>query len=126
MTSDIYDWNLPLEEIALIFRGGCIIRAEFLNVISAAYQSQANLTNLLIAPFFAEKVKEYQSGLRKIVCEGINSGISFPCLSTSLSYFDSYRKGRSNASLLQAQRDYFGAHTYERIDMEGVFHTDWN
>ena len=126
MTSDIYDWNLPLEEIALIFRGGCIIRAEFLNVISAAYQSQANLTNLLIAPFFAEKVKEYQSGLRKIVCEGINSGISFPCLSTSLSYFDSYRKGRSNASLLQAQRDYFGAHIYERIDMEGVFHTDWN
>ncbi|MEH7072959.1 decarboxylating NADP(+)-dependent phosphogluconate dehydrogenase [Neobacillus drentensis] len=126
MTSDLYDWNLPLEEIALIFRGGCIIRAEFLNGISAAYQSQANLTNLLIAPFFAEKVKEYQSGLRKIVCEGINSGISFPCLSTSLSYFDSFRTARSNASLLQAQRDYFGAHTYERIDMEGVFHTDWN
>jgi len=126
MTSDLYDWNLPLEEIALIFRGGCIIRAEFLNVISEAYQTQANLKNLLIAPFFAGKVKEYQSGLRKIVCEGINSGISFPCLSTSLSYFDSYRKGNSNASLLQAQRDYFGAHTYERKDIEGVFHTDWN
>ncbi|MEH7308252.1 decarboxylating NADP(+)-dependent phosphogluconate dehydrogenase [Neobacillus drentensis] len=126
MTSDLYDWNLPLEEIALIFRGGCIIRAEFLNVISEAYQGQANLKNLLIAPFFAEKVKEYQSGLRKIVCEGINSGISFPCLSASLSYFDSYRRGHSNANLLQAQRDYFGAHTYERTDMEGVFHTEWN
>ncbi|MFB5196507.1 decarboxylating NADP(+)-dependent phosphogluconate dehydrogenase [Neobacillus sp. KR4-4] len=126
MTSDLYDWNLPLEEIALIFRGGCIIRAEFLNVISEAYQTQANLKNLLIAPFFAEKVKEYQSGLRKIVCEGINSGIPFPCLSASLSYLDSYRRGHSNASLLQAQRDYFGAHTYERIDMDGVFHTDWN
>ncbi|WP_026568466.1 decarboxylating NADP(+)-dependent phosphogluconate dehydrogenase [Bacillus sp. UNC41MFS5] len=126
MTSDLYDWNLPLAEIALIFRGGCIIRAEFLNVISEAYQTQANLKNLLIAPFFAEKVKEYQTGLRKIVCEGINSGISFPCLSASLSYFDSYRRGHSNANLLQAQRDYFGAHTYERTDMEGVFHTDWN
>lgn len=126
MTSDLYDWNLPLAEIALIFRGGCIIRAEFLNVISEAYQTQANLKNLLIAPFFAEKVKGYQSGLRKIVCEGINSGISFPCLSASLSYFDSYRRGHSNANLLQAQRDYFGAHTYERTDMEGIFHTDWN
>ncbi|MFL6558033.1 MAG: decarboxylating NADP(+)-dependent phosphogluconate dehydrogenase [Bacillus sp. (in: firmicutes)] len=126
MTSDLYDWNLPLEEIALIFRGGCIIRAEFLNVISEAYQSEINLKNLLIAPFFAKKTKEYQSGLRKMVCEGINSGISFPCLSTSLSYYDSYRNGQSNANLLQAQRDYFGAHTYERNDIEGVFHTDWN
>jgi 6-phosphogluconate dehydrogenase len=125
MTSDLYDWNLPLEEIALIFRGGCIIRAEFLNVISEAYQTQANLKNLLIAPFFAEKIKEYQRGMRKVVCEGINSGISFPSLSSSLSYFDSYRNGNSNASLLQAQRDYFGAHTYERKDIEGVFHTDW-
>lgn len=126
LTSDLYDWNLPLAEIALIFRGGCIIRAEFLNIISEAYQSDVNLKNLLIAPYFAEKTKEYQMGLRKMVCEGINSGISFPCLSTSLSYYDSYRNGKSNASLLQAQRDYFGAHTYERIDMDGTFHTDWN
>jgi 6-phosphogluconate dehydrogenase len=124
-TSELYDWNLPLKDIALIFRGGCIIRAEFLNVISEAYQAQANLTNLLIAPYFAEKVKVYQMGLRKIVCEGINSGISFPCLSTSLTYYDSYRTGSSNAHLLQAQRDYFGAHTFERNDKEGFFHTDW-
>ncbi|KAA6447239.1 decarboxylating NADP(+)-dependent phosphogluconate dehydrogenase [Bacillus swezeyi] len=125
MTSELYGWDLPLKDIALIFRGGCIIRAEFLNFISKAFQEQPNLSNLLIAPFFAEKLTEYQTGLRKVVCEGISSGISFPCLSTSLFYYDSYRTGRSNANLLQAQRDYFGAHTYERTDMEGVFHTEW-
>jgi 6-phosphogluconate dehydrogenase len=124
-TSELYNWNLPLEDIALIFRGGCIIQAEFLNVISQAYKENANLANLLIAPYFAEKVKKYQQGLRNIVCEGIQSGISFPCLSASLSYYDSYRNGRSNANLLQAQRDYFGAHTYERTDREGMFHTEW-
>ncbi|MDQ0974847.1 6-phosphogluconate dehydrogenase [Neobacillus niacini] len=124
-TSELYGWNLPLKDIALIFRGGCIIRAEFLNVISEAYQVQPDLANLLIAPYFAEKVKEYQMGLRKVVCEGITAGISFPCLSTSLSYYDGYRTAVSNASLLQAQRDYFGAHTYERRDMPGVFHTNW-
>lgn len=126
MTSELYDWNLPLKDIALIFRGGCIIRAEFLNVISEAYEENANLANLLIAPYFAEKVKAYQHGLRKVVCEGINAGIAFPCLSTSLSYYDSYRTGSSNANLLQAQRDFFGAHTYERKDMAGIFHTEWN
>lgn len=125
MTSELYGWNLPLKDIALIFRGGCIIRAEFLNVISETYQAQPNLTNLLVAPYFAEKVKDYQSGLRKVICEGINAGISFPCLSASLTYYDSYRTGRSNASLLQAQRDYFGAHTYERTDRDGAFHTNW-
>ncbi|MDQ1000568.1 6-phosphogluconate dehydrogenase [Neobacillus niacini] len=124
-TSDLYEWDLPLKDIALIFRGGCIIRADFLNVISEAYQEQPNLANLLIAPYFAEKVKEYQQGLRKVVCDGITAGISFPCLSASLSYYDGYRKGTSNASLLQAQRDYFGAHTYERRDMPGIFHTNW-
>lgn len=124
-TSELYGWDLPLKDIALIFRGGCIIRAEFLNVISEAYQEQPDLANLLIAPYFAEKVKEYQMGLRKVVCDGVTSGISFPCLSASLTYYDSYRTGISNASLLQAQRDYFGAHTYERRDMSGVFHTNW-
>lgn len=125
MTSELYGWDLPLKDIALIFRGGCIIRAEFLNVISQTYQAQPNLANLLIAPYFAEKVKEYQIGLRKVACEGINSGISFPCLSASLTYYDSYRTGISNANLLQAQRDYFGAHTYERSDLTGFFHTNW-
>jgi 6-phosphogluconate dehydrogenase len=126
MTSELYGWDLPLKDIALIFRGGCIIRAEFLNVISEAYQDQADLANLLISPYFAEKIQDYQIGLRKVVCEGINSGISFPCLSASLSYYDSYRNGISNANLLQAQRDYFGAHTYLRRDLAGVYHTNWN
>ncbi|MBG9446406.1 6-phosphogluconate dehydrogenase [Cytobacillus firmus] len=126
MSSEQNDWNLPLKDIALIFRDGCIIRAEFLNVISEAYQEQPNLANLLVSPYFAERIRDYQTGLRKIVCEGIQSGIALPCLSSSLSYYDSYRNGRSNASLLQAQRDYFGAHTYERTDMEGTFHTNWN
>lgn len=125
VTSERYGWNLPLKDIALIFRGGCIIRADFLNVISKIYKKQPNLSNMLIAPYFAEKVKGYQTGLRKVVSEGINAGISFPCLSASLTYYDSYRTGTSNASLLQAQRDYFGAHTYERKDRPGIFHTEW-
>jgi 6-phosphogluconate dehydrogenase len=126
MSSELYGWNLPLKDIALIFRDGCIIRAEFLNVISEAYQEQPNLANLLVSPYFAERIRDYQNGLRKIVCEGIQSGIALPCLSSSLSYYDSYRTGNSNASMLQAQRDYFGAHTYERTDLEGTFHTNWN
>jgi len=125
MTSGLYEWNLPLKDIALIFRSGCIIRAEFLNVISEAYQKQPSLNNLLIDPYFAEKTMDYQNGLRKIVCEGIQAGNAFPCLSASLTYYDSYRTGSSNANMLQAQRDYFGAHTYERIDAQGVFHTNW-
>lgn len=124
-TSELYGWNLPLKDIALIFRGGCIIRAKFLNIISEAYQKEPNLSNLLISPYFAEQVKDYQHGLRQLVCEGIQSGLSFPCLSASLTYYDSYRTGTSHASLLQAQRDYFGAHTYERRDLEGIFHTNW-
>ncbi|MBX9971664.1 decarboxylating NADP(+)-dependent phosphogluconate dehydrogenase [Cytobacillus firmus] len=126
MSSELYGWDLPLKDIALIFRDGCIIRAEFLNVISEAYQEQPNLANLLVSPYFAERIRDYQNGLRKVVCEGIQSGIALPCLSSSLSYYDSYRTGTSNASMLQAQRDYFGAHTYERTDLEGSFHTNWN
>jgi 6-phosphogluconate dehydrogenase len=125
MSSDLYRWDLPLKDIALIFRGGCIIRADFLNVISEAFHANPDLPNLLIAPYFAEKTKEYQSGLRKVISEGVLSGISFPCLGTSLSYYDGYRTSRSNANLLQAQRDYFGAHTYQRTDMKGTFHTNW-
>ncbi|WLV24577.1 decarboxylating NADP(+)-dependent phosphogluconate dehydrogenase [Aciduricibacillus chroicocephali] len=124
-TSELHNWNLPLKEIALIFRGGCIIRAQFLNTISAIYEENPNLDNLLIAPYFAEKTREYQKGLREVVCEAVQTGIPFPSLSTALTYYDSYRTANSSASLLQAQRDYFGAHTYERNDREGVFHTDW-
>ncbi|WP_075618782.1 decarboxylating NADP(+)-dependent phosphogluconate dehydrogenase [Paenisporosarcina indica] len=124
-TSELNDWNLPLKDIALIFRGGCIIRAEFLNTISEAYKEQATTTNLLVAPYFVEKTKAYQMGMRKVVAESMMSGMSFPSLSAALTYYDSYRTGESSANLLQAQRDYFGAHTYERTDMEGSFHTNW-
>jgi 6-phosphogluconate dehydrogenase len=124
-TSELNDWNLPLKDIALIFRGGCIIRAEFLNTISEAYKTQATTANLLIAPYFVEKTREYQVGMRKVVAESTMSGMSFPSLSASLTYYDSYRTGQSSANLLQAQRDYFGAHTYERTDIEGSFHTNW-
>ncbi|MCG7336873.1 decarboxylating NADP(+)-dependent phosphogluconate dehydrogenase [Sporosarcina sp. ACRSM] len=124
-TSELNDWDLPLKDIALIFRGGCIIRAEFLNTISEAYDGQANIANLLVAPYFVEKANEYQSSLRKVVVESVISGMSFPAMSASLTYYDSYRTAESSANLLQAQRDYFGAHTYERTDMEGTFHTNW-
>jgi 6-phosphogluconate dehydrogenase len=83
------------------------------------------LANLLIAPTFVEKTKAYQLGMRKVVAESMMSGMSAPSLSAALTYFDSYRTGDSNANLLQAQRDYFGAHTYQRTDMEGSFHTNW-
>lgn len=125
ITSELNEWNLPLQDIALIFRGGCIIRAEFLNTISEAYDAQETLANLLIAPTFVGKTKEYQLGMRKVVAESMMSGMSSPSLSAALTYFDSYRTGDSNANLLQAQRDYFGAHTYQRTDMEGSFHTNW-
>ncbi|WP_026827069.1 decarboxylating NADP(+)-dependent phosphogluconate dehydrogenase [Exiguobacterium artemiae] len=124
-SSELYDWNLRLEEIALIFRGGCIIRAEFLNVISEAFAKDESLANLMLAPYFADKVQDYQTALRQVVAESSLSGLAAPCLSTSLTYYDSYRTANSNANILQAQRDYFGAHTYARTDREGTFHTDW-
>jgi len=124
-TSELNDWNLPLKDIALIFRGGCIIRAEFLNIISEVYEEQTAIANLLIAPYFVEKTKKYQVGLRKVVAESMMSGMAVPALSASLTYYDSYRTDQSSANLLQAQRDYFGAHTYERTDLDGTFHTKW-
>ncbi len=125
ITSELNGWNLPLQDIAIIFRGGCIIRAEFLNTISEAYKVQESLANLLIAPTFVEKTNEYQVGMRKVVAESMMTGMASPALSAALTYYDSYRTGQSSANLLQAQRDYFGAHTYERTDIEGSFHTNW-
>lgn len=125
MTSELNGWSLPLQDIALIFRGGCIIRAEFLNTISEAYNTEETTANLLVAPTFVEKTKAYQMGMRKVIAEGMMTGMSAPSLSAALTYYDSYRTGQSSANLLQAQRDYFGAHTYQRTDMEGSFHTNW-
>lgn len=123
--SEEYQWELKLDEIALIFRGGCIIRASILNQISAAYKKDQELSNLLLSSFFSDKVNKYESALRQTVLKAVEKGIYSPCLTASLSYYDGYRSRESGANIIQAQRDYFGAHTYQRIDKEGVFHTEW-
>lgn len=120
-----YDWDLNLGDIAKIFRGGCIIRAQFLNSIYEAYERKKDLVNLLLADYFKEIVNEYQEDWRKIVSLAISYGISTPAFSSALAYYDSYRSVELPMNLLQAQRDYFGAHTYMRIDKEGIFHSDW-
>ena len=123
--SEEYDWNLRYGDIAMIFRGGCIIRAQFLQKIKEAYDREPNLANLLLDEYFKEIVESYQSALREVLAVAIQQGIPVPSFSSALSYYDSYRTETLPANLLQAQRDYFGAHTYQRIDKEGVFHTEW-
>ncbi|XP_022155066.1 6-phosphogluconate dehydrogenase, decarboxylating 3-like [Momordica charantia] len=118
-------WGLKLGELARIWKGGCIIRAIFLDRIKKAYDRNPDLANLLVDPEFAKEIIERQSAWRRVVSLAINSGISTPGMSSSLAYFDTYRRERLPANLVQAQRDYFGAHTYERIDVEGSFHTEW-
>ncbi|CAN1788403.1 6-phosphogluconate dehydrogenase, decarboxylating 2 [Linum perenne] len=118
-------WGLVLGELARIWKGGCIIRAVFLDRIKKAYDRNPELSNLLVDPEFAKEIIERQSAWRRVVSLAVNSGISTPGMSSSLAYFDTYRRGRLPANLVQAQRDYFGAHTYERTDMEGAFHTEW-
>jgi 6-phosphogluconate dehydrogenase len=122
-----YNWNLHLGTVARIWRGGCIIRSVFLDQIAAAYTVNPNLPNLLLAPTFTTEINEAQADLRAIVGLAAASGIAVPCLSAALAYYDGLRTARLPANLLQAQRDYFGAHTYERIDRPlGEFHhTDW-
>lgn len=123
--SEENDWNLQYGEIAMIFRGGCIIRAQFLQKIKEAYDREANLNNLLLDPYFQGIAESYQGALREVVSTAVMNGIPVPCLSSALAYFDSYRTETLPANLIQAQRDYFGAHTYQRIDKEGTFHTEW-
>src|SRR5690625_1375818 len=123
--SDEYDWDLNYGKIAMIFRGGCIIRAAFLKDIKAAYDRNPQLANLLLDPYFKEVADKYQASLRKVLALAIENGIPVPTLSAALAYYDSYRTASLPANLLQAQRDYFGAHTYKRIDKDGDFHTDW-
>ncbi|WP_141603495.1 NADP-dependent phosphogluconate dehydrogenase [Terrilactibacillus laevilacticus] len=125
VASEEYDWNLQYGNIAMIFRGGCIIRAQFLQKIKDAYDREANLDNLLLDPYFKDIVENYQSALREVVSLSAKQGIPVPCFSGALAYYDSYRTATLPANLLQAQRDYFGAHTYQRTDVEGVFHTEW-
>jgi 6-phosphogluconate dehydrogenase len=123
--SEEYNWDLQYGDIAMIFRGGCIIRAQFLQKIKDAYDREAALKNLLLDPYFKEIVESYQYALREIIGVAVQNGIPVPCFSAALSYYDSYRTETLPANLLQAQRDYFGAHTYQRVDKEGVFHTEW-
>jgi 6-phosphogluconate dehydrogenase len=123
--SKVYDWNLNVSDIATIWRGGCIIRARFLNRIVEAYQRDPELHNLLLDRYFTKAIRKAQRGWRVVVSAAIKHGVAVPAFSASLAYFDSYRSARLPANLLQAQRDFFGAHTYERIDKPGVFHTDW-
>lgn len=120
-----FGWQLDLGRIASVFRGGCIIRARFLGDIMAAYEENPSLLNLMVAPFFAHRLNACVPAWRKAVTSGILAGIPLPAFTSALSYFDGYRSERLPASLLQAQRDYFGAHRFERTDREGTFHHDW-
>jgi 6-phosphogluconate dehydrogenase len=122
-----YGWKLNFGEIAQIFRGGCIIRAKFLQKITEAYERDPNLANLLLDPYFTEAIHKAQASWRKVVALAAEYGVSIPTFSSALSYFDGYRSSRLPQNLLQAQRDYFGAHTYERTDQpRGKFyHIDW-
>jgi len=124
--SDQYNWDLKCGNIAMIFRGGCIIRAQFLDKIKAAFEKDAALPNLLVDDYFRSIVNEYQSAWREVVSIAALSGITIPAFAAALSYFDAYRTEYLPANLLQAQRDFFGAHTFERLDKEGSFHFEWN
>lgn len=122
-----YGWNLNYGGIALMWRGGCIIRSTFLGKIKEAFDKNHELTNLLLDPFFKEKIEKAQASWRRVVATALTNGIPVPAFATALCYFDGYRSARLPANLLQAQRDYFGAHTYERVDKPRgeFFHTNW-
>jgi 6-phosphogluconate dehydrogenase len=122
-----YKWSLNYGGIALLWRGGCIIRSAFLGKIKEAFDTNHNLANLLLDPFFKQKIDSSQEAWRRVIATAVTNGIWIPAFSTALNYFDGYRNGRLPANLLQAQRDYFGAHTYERVDKPRgeFFHTNW-
>jgi 6-phosphogluconate dehydrogenase len=122
-----YNWNLNYGGIALMWRGGCIIRSAFLGKIKEAFDSKPDLPNLLLDPYFKEQVLSAQDAWRRVVVEAVRQGIPVPTMSSALAFFDGYRNASLPANLLQAQRDYFGAHTYQRVDKPRgeYFHTNW-
>ena len=120
-----YGWDFNYGRIAMLWRGGCIIRARFLEEIKRAYDAEPGLDNLILAPYFTDVIRKGQANWRLAVAEASRQGIAIPAFSSALAYYDSYRSPQLPANLLQAQRDYFGAHTYERVDKPGVFHTEW-
>jgi 6-phosphogluconate dehydrogenase len=119
------DWNLDLGAMATIWRGGCIIRAQFLNRIRDAYAEHGDIENLLMVPYFTDAVAKAQDAWRRVVVTATQQGVAIPAFASSLSYYDGYRRERGPANLIQGLRDFFGAHTYRRNDTEGVFHTRW-
>ena len=125
--SEEMDWDLDYGAVALMWREGCIIRSRFLGNIRDAFSSDPGLTNLLLDSFFEQAVRQAQAGWRRVVSTAVSLGIPMPAIGAALSYYDGYRSDRLPANLLQAQRDYFGAHTYERVDRPRgeFFHTNW-
>lgn len=123
--SEEYKWDLPYGNIAKIFRAGCIIRARFLQKITDAYDHNPKIVNLLLDPYFKKIAGDYQQALRDVVSAAVQAGVAVPGFSSAIAYYDSYRTERLPANLIQAQRDYFGAHTFERIDEPGSFHESW-
>jgi 6-phosphogluconate dehydrogenase len=119
------DWDLDLGAMATIWRGGCIIRAQFLNRIRDAYAAHGDIENLLMVPYFTEAVANAQDAWRRVVVTATQQGVAIPAFASSLSYYDAYRRERGPANLIQGLRDFFGAHTYRRTDAEGSFHTRW-
>ncbi|MUN68908.1 NADP-dependent phosphogluconate dehydrogenase [Enterococcus faecium] len=125
VASKEFDWDLPFGEIAKIWRAGCIIRARFLQKITDAYDKNPEIENLLLDDYFVEITKKYQQSVRDVVALAVQAGVPVPTFSSAIAYFDSYRAERLPANIIQAQRDYFGAHTYERVDKGGIFHYSW-
>ena len=121
-----YNWDIKKGDIAKIWRGGCIIRAQFLNRITEAYEAEPDLVLLLSAPYFAKAISDAQAAWRRVIVAAVNAGIPAPAFSSSLAYYDALRADRLPAALVQGQRDFFGAHTYKRIDKPGIFHTLWS
>jgi 6-phosphogluconate dehydrogenase len=119
------EWPLNFGLCALLWRGGCIIRAVFLDRIKEAFDAEGQLENLLLAPYFTAAVDRAQASWRHVAARAAELGIPTPAFSAALAYYDGYRRDRLPANLLQAQRDYFGAHTFERVDKPGVFHAEW-
>lgn len=125
VASDNYNWNIKLGSLAKIWRAGCIIRAQFLQKITDAYDNDPQLNNLLLDDYFKGIVSEYQADVREVVSLAVQNGVPCPCFTTAVTYYDQYCSANLPANLIQAQRDYFGAHTYERVDRKGNFHYEW-
>jgi 6-phosphogluconate dehydrogenase len=121
-----YKWSLRHGTIASLWRAGCIIRAQFLDKIKEAYDRNPDLANLLLDRYFVGVLASHQQAWRKVVALAVESGVPVPAFASALAYYDGYRSATLPANLLQAQRDYFGAHTYHRVDKPGIFHTQWN